>query len=259
MKKRCTLLMLTVLSGVACGQGIPPGALGNLDAPGGLIVHVGASDMARAAALNRGGRFLVHFLYTDRGAARKACSVVVAQGLAGRATVSVFDGVNLPFVDNVVNLLIVEDAPKVSMEEMLRVLTPRGALLSLRNGQWQKRTKEVPASIDDWTHNLYDAGNTGSSGDREAGSPRHLQWTGNPRFSRSHDGNSSFLAMVSAGGRVFYMMDEGSTAFLRGMASTARCSGGSRFLNPCSCMSARSRTALRIWGTAWSPRRMPFT
>ena len=214
MKKRCTLLMLTVLSGVACGQGIPPGALGNLDAPGGLIVHVGASDMARAAALNRGGRFLVHFLYTDRGAARKACSVVVAQGLAGRATVSVFDGVNLPFVDNVVNLLIVEDAPKVSMEEMLRVLTPRGALLSLRNGQWQKRTKEVPASIDDWTHNLYDAGNTGSSGDREAGSPRHLQWTGNPRFSRSHDGNSSFLAMVSAGGRVFYMMDEGSTAFL---------------------------------------------
>ena len=113
-----------------------------------------------------------------------------------------------------VNLLIVEDGPKLSAREMMRVLAPGGSLLALRDGQWKKDTKPVPSSIDEWPHNLYDPGNTGVSRDLEAGSPRHLQWTGNPRFSRSHDGNSSFLAMVSAGGRVFYMMDEGSTAFL---------------------------------------------
>jgi len=49
-------------------------------------------------------------------------------------------------------------------------------------------TKAVPNSIDDWTHNLYGPGNTGISKDMEAGSPRHLQWTGSPSFSRSHIG-----------------------------------------------------------------------
>jgi len=208
------LFVLMLFAGMTRGQSIPPGALENLDVPGGLLVHVGASDVERTAALNRDGRFLVHFLCSDNRAAEKASSAVVAKGLAGQATVSVFDGVNLPFIDNVVNLLTVEGGSKIPMPEMLRVLTPRGTVLSLRNGEWKKTTKPVPPSIDDWSHNLYDAGNSGVSRDLEAGSPRHMQWTADPRFSRSHDGNSSILTMVSAGGRVFYMMDEGSTAFL---------------------------------------------
>jgi len=214
MKKPGAPVVVALLYGMAFGQGLPAGLLEGLDAPGGLVVHVGAKDLAPTAALCRDGRFLVHFLYPEPGAAQAALAAVVARGLAGRATVSVFDGANLPFVDRAVNLLIVEDGPKLSRREMLRVLTPRGQVLRLQAGQWKRETKPVPRTIDDWTHNLYDAGNTGASHDLEAGSPRHLQWTGNPRFSRSHDGNSSFLAMVSAGGRIFYMMDEGSTAFL---------------------------------------------
>ncbi|MHC4199738.1 MAG: outer membrane protein assembly factor BamB family protein [Planctomycetota bacterium] len=186
----------------------------SLDAPGGLVVHVGAGDARRAAARGGSGRFLVHLLYADGPGAERARSGVAALGLSGRATVSVSGGVNLPFIENVVNLLIVEDGPALSPREMLRVVAPRGKVLTLRGGRWERTTKEVPATIDDWTHNLYDAGNGGVSRDMEAGPPRHLQWTGGPQWSRSHDGNSSFLAMVSAGGRVFYMMDEGSTAFL---------------------------------------------
>ncbi|MHC4505959.1 MAG: hypothetical protein ACYTFI_21910 [Planctomycetota bacterium] len=181
----------------------------SLDAPGGLVVHVGAGDARRAAARGGSGRFLVHLLYADGPGAERARSGVAALGLSGRATVSVSGGVNLPFIENVVNLLIVEDGPALSPREMLRVVAPRGKVLTLRGGRWERTTKEVPATIDDWTHNLYDAGNGGVSRDMEAGPPRHLQWTGGPQWSRSHDGNSSFLAMVSAGGRVFYMMDEG--------------------------------------------------
>ena len=214
MMKRLILVTLAVFPALVRGAALPLNVLDDLDAPGGLIVHIGATDVARTAELSRGRRFLVHFLYGDSDKVEKALSLVVERGLAGRATASVYDGVNLPFVDNAVNLLVVEDAPKLPRREMLRVLAPRGVLLALQGRQWKQETKPVPRTIDDWPHNLYDAGNTAASHDLEAGPPRHLQWTGDPKFSRSHDGSSSFLAMVSCGGRIFYMMDEGSTAFL---------------------------------------------
>ncbi len=211
---RRVFLLLTAFAGVACGQTASLKALETLDAPGGLIVCVGADDVARAAALNRDSSFLVHLLYTEEGAAQKASSVIAGQDLGGRVSVSVFDGVNLPFIDRVVNLLIVENGSEVSREEALRVLTPRGDALFRQNGKWRKTTKPVPPTIDEWTHNLYDSCNSAVSRDIEAGPPRHLQWAGNPRYCRTHDGENSFQAMVSAGGRVFYIMDEGSKAFL---------------------------------------------
>ncbi len=213
-ERRALLILAAFLCGAASARDIPRSAVTAPDAPGGMIVHVGAADVMRTAALSRSGRFLVHLLYTDRSAADSATADIVRQRLMGRITVSVFDGVSLPFIDNVVNRLIVENAPDLSEQEALRVLAPRGDVWLPRGEQWQKTTKAVPATIDDWTHNLYGAGNTGISSDLEAGSPRHIQWTADPPFGRSHDGNSSILTMVSAGGRVFYMMDEGSTAFL---------------------------------------------
>jgi outer membrane protein assembly factor BamB/dienelactone hydrolase len=208
-----------LLGAIARGQTIPPEAREALGAPGGLVVHVDANDVAQAAALNSDSRFLVHFLYSESSVAEKASSAVVAGGLEGRVTVSVFDGENLPFVDNCVNAIVIWDAGSGMLdEEIKRVLVPRGVAVKSRSVRgmtgYVTVVKRIPSSIDDWTHNLYDAGNSGVSSDLEAGSPRHMQWTANPRFSRSHDGNSSILSMVSAGGRVFYMMDEGSTAFL---------------------------------------------
>ena len=40
--------------------------------------------------------------------------------------------------------------------------------------------------------------------------PKHLQWIGSPRWSRHHDRMASMSALVSAKGRIFYVMDEGS-------------------------------------------------
>ena len=37
-----------------------------------------------------------------------------------------------------------------------------------------------------------------------------MQWIGSPRWSRHHDRMASLSAMVSGGGRLFYIMDEGS-------------------------------------------------
>jgi len=183
--------------------------------PGGVVVFVGGDSIDDAAVLAESGDFLVHALCTEQDQADKAQSEIAAKNLSGNVTASVFDGSALPFVDRAVNVLVMCDATReIRDEEINRVMAPRGAVLRMEKGGWTSTRQPVPATIDDWTHNLYDSGNSGVSGDQEAGALRHMQWTGGPAFSRSHDGNSSFLAMVSAGGRVFYMMDEGSLAFL---------------------------------------------
>ena len=177
---------------------------------GGLIVHMNAPEFGRRVAASETGSFLVHGLYTEPAGLERARADIAAKGLGGRITVSLFDGAILPFVGNSVNLLIAEAPGSVSAEEVMRVLAPRGrALYGNRS-----LTKPVPPTIDDWTHNLYDASNNAVSRDLEVGPPDHLQWVGNPLFCRSHDANNSFQAMVSAAGRIFYIMDEGSKAFL---------------------------------------------
>ena len=94
--------------------------------------------------------------------------------------------------------------------EILRVLAPLGTALVEESGKWHKITKPWPADIDEWTHYLHDASNNAVSHDRRVGPPRHLQWQCGPRWGRHHDHMASVSAMVSARGRVFYIVDEGS-------------------------------------------------
>ncbi len=176
---------------------------------GGLIVHVNAPDIRKTAEAT-GGRFLVHGLYTNDALQRKAQAQILAADLGGKVTTSYLSGRRLPLIDNIVNLLLVEPGPRIARNEISRILAPRG----LAKYQGETIAEPVPATIDDWTHNLYDASNKAVSRDLEVGPPEHLQWVAAPLYCRSHDANNSFQAMVSAAGRVFYMMDEGSTEFL---------------------------------------------
>ena len=120
------------------------------------------------------------------------------------------DGKRLPYIDNLVNLLVAEDLDGISLEEALRVLVPRGVLYTKAGGEWKKTVKPRPGNIDDWTHFLHGPGGNAVAQDKRVGPPRHLQWLGSPRWSRHHDRMASMSALVSANGRVFYVMDEGS-------------------------------------------------
>ncbi len=182
--------------------------------PGGLIVCVNVRDLGPAVAASRGGDFLIHGLYSEPVALERARTYVSTSGSTGKVTVSALNSSTLPLVGNTANLLIVADGPGIPEREVLRALTPRGKGLLRRDGRWRALEKPVPATIDDWTHNLYDASNLAVSKDVEAGVPRHVQWVGGPRFCRSHNATNSFQAMVSSAGRIFYIMDEGSKAFL---------------------------------------------
>ena len=178
---------------------------------GGLIVHLGCGDGKRTAALRAGDAFVVHGLDTDPTAVARARQHIQSLGLSGTVSADVFDGRHLPYVDNLVNLLVADDLGNVTQTEVMRVLRPGG--VAMVGGK--KTVKSWPEEIDEWTHYLYDAKGTGVSNDRLAGHPRGLRWTGGPFWARSHEHTASMTAMVSTGGRVFYVMDEGPVASIQ--------------------------------------------
>ncbi|MFW6161531.1 MAG: PQQ-binding-like beta-propeller repeat protein [Planctomycetota bacterium] len=201
-----TASLMAAASSVAAGQ-----AQAILDAAGvkgGLIVHLGCGDGTLTAALRADEGYCVHGLDTDPANVQKAREHLRKLGVHGAAAVDTFDGARLPYADNVVNLLVAARLGDVPEAEVLRVLAPGG--VAVVNGR--KLVKPRPDGIDDWTHYLHDADNNAVAQDTVVGPPRRLQWQCGPKWTRHHDRMSSFSAMVSSGGRIFYIIDQGSTA-----------------------------------------------
>ncbi len=178
------------------------------DFNGGLLVHVGCGEGKLTAALGAGDSCLVHGLDTDPDLVAKARKHIQKLGLYGRVSVARLDGRALPYADNLVNLLVAEDLGQVPMEECLRVLAPNGVAYVKSGDKWDKTVKPRPDAIDEWTHHLHDAGGNAVANDIVVGPPRRLQWTAGPLWARSHGWTPSVSAMVSAGGRLFYICDE---------------------------------------------------
>jgi outer membrane protein assembly factor BamB len=128
----------------------------------------------------------------------------------GPVSVDAYDGKRLPLVDNLVNLLVVDDPADVPATEIRRVLAPGGAVCRKVDGAWKRvEVKPRPEAMDEWTHYYHDASGNAVSRDELVAPCSRLQWTAGPRWSRHHEHTSSMDAMVSAGGRIFYIMDEG--------------------------------------------------
>jgi len=179
---------------------------------GGLIVHLGCRDGRLTAALRVNGAYLVHGLDSSAENVAKARKHVRSVGLYGPVSVDQLHGDRLPYVDNLVNLLVAEGLGDVPMAEVLRVLCPNGVAYVGRDGRWTKTVKPHPKEIDEWTHYLHDPSNNAVAHDTVVGPPRRLQWVGSPRWARHHDRMASLSVLVSAGGRLFYILDEGSRA-----------------------------------------------
>jgi len=182
---------------------------------GGLVVHLGCGDSRLTAELGASPRFLVHGLAThakDIAAARKH---IAARGLSGRVSVEIFDGKRLPYVDGLVNLLVAETLGDVPMAEVMRVLAPRG--VAMIGGK--KTVKPWPEAIDEWTHFLHGPDNNALAEDRVVGPPRHMQWLAGPTWTRHHHSdkgtNPAVRAVVSARGRLYYMVDEAGTSNMK--------------------------------------------
>jgi outer membrane protein assembly factor BamB len=178
---------------------------------GGIVAHLGCGDGTFTAALCSENRFLVHGLDVDAANVAKARRHIDSLGLYGRVSAERYDGRNLPYGDNMVNLVVVSRAEcRVPEEEILRALVPGG--VAVVGGE--KTVKPWPPEIDEWTHFLYDASGNGVSKDRKVRCPRHTQWYAGPKFSRHHDALASLSAMTSSKGRLFYIYDEGPVSVM---------------------------------------------
>lgn len=177
---------------------------------GGLVVQIGIGDGSLTAALRANDSYTVQGIDTDASRVAKVRETIYSKGGYGPVSVDRFDGKAMPYIDNFVNLIVADDLGGIPMEEIQRVLVPNGVALVKKDGEWQKIVKPKPGTLDEWTHYYYDAKGNAVSKDKQVGPPKRLQWVGSPRWSRHHDRMSSLSAEVSAGGRIYYIMDEGS-------------------------------------------------
>ncbi len=207
-----TLGMLCILSATPAGADPAGEILRAAGVRGGLVVHIGCADGTLTSSLRANDGYLVHGLDTDPANVAKARENILATGDYGNVAVDRFDGKHLPYTDNLVNLVVCEDLGGLSMDEVMRVLAPGGVACIQRSGKWVKTVKPRPAEMDEWTHFLHAADNNATADDTLVGPPRHFQWICGPRHARSHDHLATVSALVSAGGRIFYIIDEGSTA-----------------------------------------------
>jgi outer membrane protein assembly factor BamB len=208
-------LTLTVAASAAEGSGDARKILEGAGVTGGLIVHVECGDGKLTAALHAGAGYLVHGLDSDPDNIKKARTHIRSLNLYGPVSVGSWAGSQLPYENDMVNLIVVEDAASISSEEIMRVLIPDGVAYIRHDDTWKKATKPANPKMDEWSHYLHDASNNAVSSDTMVSSPRQLRWVGGPRWVRHHDHMASLMAMVSANGRLFYIFDEGNTASMQ--------------------------------------------
>ncbi len=176
---------------------------------GGFIVHINCGDGVLTQVLKKNDRFIVHGLDTSQDNVSKAREHISSKGEYGRISVDKLTETRLPYTNNMVNLIVAEDLGDIPMDEVMRVLVPNGVLMAKTDKGWNKAVKPWPAEMDEWNQYLYDSGNNPVSKDRAVSPIKHYQWIGSPYWARHHDATASLSALVSAKGRIFYVIDEG--------------------------------------------------
>jgi len=200
----------------------------------GLCVQVGCSDPFLPAALamsQGGGRFLIHVIDPHPRNVAQARRILTSRGIYGQAWVECRSTAKLPYTENLVNLLIVDDLPRLelSLSEAMRVLVPGGVAwigqrdafaaqenkltpeaLKLRlkqagiedfqiferNGLWARIVKHRPQGMGQWSHPRCNPGGNACSNDTFVGVPKRVRWVAGPPYEVSN--------MITAGGRIFY-------------------------------------------------------
>jgi len=207
-----------VFSATAAEPTDPQKILESTHLTGGLIVHLGCGDGKITAGFFAGDAYRVHGLDPDAGNVAKARRRLLKGGHYGKIAIDQLTSDALPYADNLVNLLVCEDATLASEAEIRRVLVPNGVAW-IRGGDggegWKKIRKERPETMDEWQHYLRSPDNNPVSRDTQVGPPDRIQWMGAPKFSRAHEQQASFSAAVSSGGRMFYILDDAPRVDIR--------------------------------------------
>ncbi|MHC4702315.1 MAG: class I SAM-dependent methyltransferase, partial [Planctomycetota bacterium] len=210
MKAKLTCVVLALLAAVPAGADIAD-LVESSGVKGGLVVHIGCGDGKDTAAMRINDRYIVQGLETSNEKVLRARENVRAAGDYGKISILKFDGANLPYADNLVNLIITGGECRVPQAEIMRVLAPLG--VACIDGR--KIVKQWPDEIDEWNHFLHGPDNNAVARDSVASAPRSVQWMARPKWGRSHEEMASMSAAVSAKGRVFFIVDKAPLASIR--------------------------------------------
>jgi len=219
--------------------------------PGGICVVLGSEISDLAVGISQQGRYVVQALVPDKAMLERVRLAVRSTGAYGLVSVdqSAYD--HLPYAENLINLVVVDNYADVaeaglSIDEIFRVLTPLGAAcfgdsrsspgaepawvktltaklsklgfvateVVTGAGTWVKAVKPWPRGIDEWTHYLHGADGNPVAEDRTVAPPKHYQWISEPLWLRSHESDSSVRTLVTSRGRLFYIADEAPISLL---------------------------------------------
>ena len=184
---------------------------------GGLFVQIGSDDLTVALELARTGRVLVEILDTDAAKVEHARKQIHSTGLYGLISVNRWaSGKRLPYAENLVNLVLIEEGRNVPLAETVRVLRPAGVLLAEGGGaqesvlkkagledvqtvqegsDWALGRKPWPAEMDDWSHSRHGPDGNAVSADKLVQKAERIRWLAGPLVHASN--------IITAGGRFY--------------------------------------------------------
>ncbi len=191
-----------------------------VDVEGGLVVCVGAEALESVADDWKKPGCVFHCLETSDAEIARLRKKIQAAGCHGKVSVAEFDGERLPYINNLVNMIVIRDAGcGIRAEEVERVLAPYGTAIAPEGSScipkpvsrigdgFVEYSKPYPSDMDEWPQYLHGADNNCVAQDTVVGPPRHVQWISSPAWTRAHIGAATISSMVSSGGRLFTIED----------------------------------------------------
>ena len=240
MNTRLLLLFFWLMPSCLSGDTLTSEVSRRHRAPNGVCVVVPGDPSSVASELSQSCGYVIQSLHLDEDSAVGARNGYARGGLAGRVTAKVLYGSRLPYVDNLVNTIVVED-PRLlddrglGMAELMRVLMPRGQLyvrdsvlsrsligdaarltkvrrLDVDGQSWSLIRKEWPSELDEWNHELHGADGNPVSHDQVVGPPRGFQWIADPKWDQGHETQPSISAIVTAQEYLVFIENEMPTS-----------------------------------------------
>ncbi|MEJ2110295.1 MAG: PQQ-binding-like beta-propeller repeat protein [Acidobacteriota bacterium] len=209
------LCLSSVIIIQGCSRGTPAeqatSILEKSGVQGGLIVHLNCGDGTLTEALRATDSFMVQGLDASMDNVRQARKHIASKQEYGPISVDLLPGNYLPYKDNLVNMIVAEDLGNIPEDEAMRILAPNGVLMTRGILGWRATVKPEAGGTDEWNQYLYRSEGNPVSRDQTVGPIEAYQWIGSPRWGRHHDTTASMSALVSANGRIFYILDEGPT------------------------------------------------
>lgn len=192
--------------------------LGSDDIRPGLLVQVGCPDGRLTAALDCSGKFTVQVIDADHRRIAEARKAIQAAGKYGKVSATTFSGEQLPYQDDLANVVLVPEPGGVDLQGAWRITAPYGVLIcpegaadvlrravgdggaiGIRSG-YAVAKKAYPAQMDEWPQKGRDAANSWVSRDQIVGPIRSIQWTAEPTWAFTRVTN-----VVTGNGRTFHV------------------------------------------------------